>query len=450
MEQSFDLVVVGTGVAAATVAKACRAAGWSVAVVDERPFGGTCVLRGCDPKKLLRRGPEIVDAADRLAGKGVWPAGLGIDWAASVARKRRFTDPVPEQRERQFAEAGIATFHGTASFLDAGTLAVGPARLRGRHFVIASGARPRPLPIEGAGLLTGSDDFMELDYLPQRVLFVGGGYVSFEFAHMAARAGCEVTVLNRGPRPLGGFDPDLVDRLVERSRGLGMTILAGTEVEAIEAEGPSLRVHARRNGASERFDCELAVHGAGRVPNLEALALDRAGVEAGKGGVEVDAQLRSVSNPAVWAAGDAAATPGPPLTPVANLEGEAVAANLLENAQRSPDYRGVPSVVFTIPALARVGLLEAEAREQGLDFECKLSEMGEWYSVQRVGETHAAAKTLVEKGSGRILGAHLLAPESGETINLFALAMQNDIPARRLRDFVSAYPSAGSDLSALV
>ena len=169
-----------------------------------------------------------------------------------------------------------------------------------------------------------------------------------------------------------------------------------------------------------------------------------------KGGVMVNEFLQSVSNSRVYAAGDAAASAGAPLTPVASLEGMVVATNLLESNIKTPDYTGVPSVVFTIPELTRVGLLETEARERGLDVSCKFSDMSDWYSVERIGETNAAAKVLVENGSGRIAGAHILGPEASELINLFGLAMRSGLRASDLENLVSAYPSHGSDIGYLV
>ena len=450
MDRSFDVIVIGTGTAASTVAGRCREAGRSVAIVDELPFGGTCALRGCDPKKLLRRGPEIVDAAQRMDGNGVARDGMHIDWPALAAFKRSFTDPIPEQREKSFAERGIATFHGTARFTGRTSVAVGADVLQGRHIVIASGARPRPLGIPGEDLVTTSTGFMELEDLPRRVLFIGGGYISFEFAHMAARAGAEVTVLTRGERPLGGFDPDLVDRLVERSADAGIRLHVHADVEGVERTGAGLRVHASVAGKDRSFAADLVLHGAGRVPAIDALDLEKAGVDAGKKGVLVNDYLQSVSNDAVYAAGDVAATAGAPLTPVSSLEGRIAAENILEGNRARPDYTGIPSVVFTIPALARVGLLESEAKEQGLDFTPRLTDMSGWYTVRRVGETRAAAKTLVENGTGRILGAHLLGPESSELINLFALTMRSGLKAEDLKNFVGSYPSAGSDIGYLI
>lgn len=450
MAQRFDLVVIGTGTAASGVAHRCRAAGWSVAVVDERPFGGTCVLRGCDPKKVLRRAAEVVDAARLFHGKGVADPGLAVDWPALMEFKRGFTDPVPPARAKALAEKGIATLKGTARFVDSTTITVGADRFEARHVVIASGAKPVPLAVPGAESVITSDEFLELELLPQRVLFIGGGYISFEFAHIAARAGAEVVVLDRGERPLKAFDADLVAMLVERTRELGVTFHAQAEVLGVEEADTGRHVTAVIDGADKRFETDLIVHGAGRVAAIEALELDKAGVKADRRGVEVNEYLQSTNNPAVYAAGDAAATDGPPLTPVAGLEARAVAANLLDGNHATPDYTGVPSVVFTIPELARVGLTEAEAEAQGLSVSCKLSDTRGWYTVRRVGETHAAAKVLTERDSKRILGAHILGPEASEVINLFGLAMRSGLSADALRNLVSAYPSAASDIGYLI
>mgnify|MGYP002715308407 CR=1 FL=1 len=177
MTKRFDLIVIGTGTAAGAVATRCRAAGWSVAVIDDKPYGGTCALRGCDPKKMLRRGAEIIDAARHMAGHGIVPDGLRIDWTALQGHKRSFTDPVPMKREQGFAGKGIATFHGHARFIGPNTVAAGDEELYGRHIVIATGMTPRPLGIPGEALVTTSDEFLELEHLPRRVLLIGGGVI---------------------------------------------------------------------------------------------------------------------------------------------------------------------------------------------------------------------------------------------------------------------------------
>lgn len=233
MEKPYDLLVIGTGSAASRVSGECRAAGWTVAVVDSRPFGGTCALRGCAPKKVVTGAAEIVDRQLRIEGKGVRAGATAIDWPDLMAFKRTFTDPVPAASEERFLEQGIDAYHGRARFTGPLAVEVGDQALQARHVVIATGARPAPLEIPGEALLTTSDEFLELDSLPAEIVFVGGGYISFEFAHGAARAGSKVTILHRGKRPPEGFDPDLVDMLCHRTRSLGIDLHLTTEATAV-------------------------------------------------------------------------------------------------------------------------------------------------------------------------------------------------------------------------
>jgi glutathione reductase (NADPH) len=232
--KKFDLVVIGTGAAASTVASGCRSAGWSVAIIDSRPFGGTCALRGCDPKKVLVAAAEAIDWDQRMAKKGIIADQARIDWGDLMRFKRSFTDPVPKHREEGFAKAGITSFHGRAHFAGPATLQVADTTLEARHVVIASGAHPVKLTIPGAELLTTSEEFLDLDSLPKRIVFVGGGYISFEFGHVAARSGAEVTIIHRGARPLPRFDSHLVDQLLQRTRNLGVQVEVQTEVIEIE------------------------------------------------------------------------------------------------------------------------------------------------------------------------------------------------------------------------
>ena len=208
MRKRYDLVIVGTGTAAMVAAMRVRAAGWSVAVIDFRPFGGTCALRGCDPKKMLIAGAETLDSAARMRGHGV--AGeVRIDWPELIAFKRTFTDPIPHRREHDYAEKGIDTFHGHASFTDRNIMNVDGTALEGRHFLIAAGAEPIRLGIPGAEHLVTHEEFLALERLPRRIVLVGGGYIAAEFAHIAARAGAQVTIVQRDERMLKHFDPDL-------------------------------------------------------------------------------------------------------------------------------------------------------------------------------------------------------------------------------------------------
>ncbi len=190
----------------------------------------------------------------------------------------------------------------------------------------------------------------------------------------------------------------------------------------------------------------MVVHAAGRTPEIDDMNLDVARVAWDERGVKVNEFLQSVSNPAVYAAGDAAASGGPPLTPVADYDGAIVASNLLKGNHQKPNYMGIPTVVFSIPPAASVGLREAEAREQGLKFRVKKEMTSSWYSSRRVAEKYSGYKVLVEEGTDRILGAHLLGGEAGEVINLFAFTIRSGIRATDLKHTIFSYPTHSSDV----
>jgi glutathione reductase (NADPH) len=443
----YDLVIVGTGTAAMGVAMRVRAAGWRVAVIDFRPLGGTCALRGCDPKKVLVSGAETVDLTHRMRTHGV-AGNCSINWSELMAFKRTFTDPVPEDNRRQYAEKGIDVFTGRARFARRNALEVDDHRLESRYFLIAAGAEPMRLGIPGEEHLIDNEAFLSLKQLPSHIVMVGGGYIASEFSHIAARAGAQVTILQRGTRILPRFDPDLVDWLMERFTSLGITVHTSTHVEEIEKKVDGFLVRASSNGDKISISADSVVHAAGRAPALEELDLAAAGVEMEKGRIRLNEFLQSVSNPAVYAAGDAAQL-GPPLTPVASHDAKIVAANLLEGNQHTPNYIGVPSVAFTVPPIATIGLSEAAALKQGLRFHVKSEKTSGWYTARRVAEPVSGFKTLVEDESDRILGAHLVGPHAEEVINVIALAMRNGLTATALKSTIFAYPTAGSDIGYL-
>ncbi|TAN21875.1 MAG: NAD(P)/FAD-dependent oxidoreductase [Acidobacteria bacterium] len=449
MTRPLDLLVIGSGSAAQTIAHQCRAAGWQVAIVDSRPFGGTCALRGCDPKRVLAGAAEAVAWGRRLQGKGIL-APPTIDWPALMRFKRTFTDPVPAAREDSFRKAGITAYHGRARFVTPTTIRIGEEQLEPRRVAIAAGAKPVPLAIPGAELLTTSEQFLDLDTLPRRITFVGGGYVSFEFAHIAVRAGAEVTILHRDARPLAHFDPDLVEVLVAKTRALGVRVELDTPVRSLERTGQDLTVRAGPESAPRSFLTDLAVHGAGRIADIDDMNLDAGGVTWNRHGVAVNEFLQSISNPSVYAAGDAAATAGAPLTPVAGYEGQVVAANLLHGNHTTANYAGLASVVFTVPPLATAGLSEQEAKTKGLRFRTHREDTSGWYSSRRVGENYAGFKVLIEEDSNKILGAHLLGPGAEETINLFALAIRSGLRIQALADPLFTYPTHASNLPYLL
>ncbi len=450
MNEDYDLIVIGAGMAGVAAANKCGAAGWRVAIVDALPYGGTCALRGCDPKKILRRGAEIMDAARLMQGKGIDPGDLSINWADLMAHKRGFTDPVPDKMEKGLSGNGVETLHGAARFTGSNTLEVDGTAYQSERFLVAAGAMPRPLSFTGAELVIDSTDFLNLEALPNRVLFIGGGFVSFEFAHIAARAGANPIIVDRGARPLRGFDPDLVEMLIDRSGGIGVDLMRETEIVSVSEASRAFTVEVKSGDETRTIETDLVVHGAGRVAALADLNLEAAGVDYSDKGIVVAPHLQSTTNSAVFAAGDCADTDGMPLTPVAVIEGKVAASNMLKDTQTAPDYAGIPTAVFTVPEVARVGMLESEARDAGYDVDVRFTDTGDWYSNYRIGETSAAAKVLVDKSNGKILGAHLFGPEYGELINFFGLAIKLGLAAKQLKSMTAAYPSVGSDLGSLL
>jgi glutathione reductase (NADPH) len=262
-----------------------------------------------------------------------------------------------------------------------------------------------------------------------------------------ARAGAQVTIVHRGERPLEGFDPDLVEMLVSASQAVGIDIHLGTEVTAIERVSGQLRI---QTNTGRSLDTDYIVHGAGRAPEIDGLHLRQGQVNYNQRGIIVNEYLQSVSNPAVYAAGDAAATEGMPLTPVAVSEGLTVVSNILKGNQRTVDYSGTPSVVFTIPALAKTGLTETEAHAQGLRFRVKHQETSDWYSSRRTNEQFTGFKVLIEEDTDRILGAHLLGVHAGEVINMFVLAIRHGLTASDLKHTIYVHPAESSDISYMV
>ena len=450
MSDRFDLFVIGAGMAGIAAATKCASRGWRVAIVDAVPYGGTCALRGCDPKKILRRGAEVIDAAKLMSGKGIDGNGLAINWADLMGHKHGFTDPVPEQMEESLQSVGVTTLHGVAAFTDSNHVEVNGTTYEANRILIATGARPRPLDFAGHEHLIDSTEFLSLTTLPRRIAFVGGGFVSFEFAHIAARAGSAPVVIDRGHTPLKGFDPDLVELLIARGTDAGITVHRDSAITSVQKTESGFRVDIESDGAITTIETDLVVHGAGRVPELTALNLDAGDVAYGRRGVTVSPDLRSTTNPHVYAAGDCADTEGLPLTPVAVFEAKVAASNMLNDTTASPDYAAIPTAVFTIPELVRVGLLESEAREQGLDIEVRFSDTSGWYSNYRIGETAGATKFLIDKSTDLIVGAHLFGHEYAELANTVSLAMKHRLTTRQIKSATATYPSVGSDLGSML
>ncbi len=445
----FDVIVLGTGPAGSTIARKAAKSGHKTAIIESREFGGTCALRGCNPKKVYVNAASIIDQVHRANGKLITDCGVAIDWAQLLAFKKTFTEPVAVKSERSFHDAGIATFQGVPAFTGQAEVSVNEHTLSAKKIVIATGAKPAPLEIPGEEWVIQSDEFMELESLPERVLFIGGGYVSMEFAHVVARCGKSVTVVDHHERVLTSFDADLVKLLQGYSEQWGIRFRHGSRVVAIElAADQSMKVVLE---GGDIIDCDMVVHGAGRVPSISDLRLEAGNVEYEANGIVVDDFMRSVSNPNVYAAGDCAASGQPKLTPTANEEARIIAKNLFaDNPEIQPSYGEIPQVAFTIPAIAAVGMSEEQAREMNSNIDVRFKETSAWGSNRKTGDTVAGFKVILDKQSNKILGAHLLGPDADEMINLFALAQRFNLTAKDLKSALFAFPTSSADLRQMV
>jgi len=446
--ERFDVFVLGSGPAGAKIAAGLARAGRRVGICDD-PIGGTCALRGCNPKKVLVSQADLVDRARRLAGHGVSGA-PDLSWTDLVRFAREFTDPVPQKTRRGLEAAGVQVLAAHGRFLGPHRLQVGEAAVESEAVVVATGAAPVPLPFPGAEHVIGSAELLRLEVLPPRVVFIGAGYVASELAGVAHTAGARVSVLEMAPRMLPLFDPDLADRLAALLRESGLDLRLGCKVTGIERRRGEFVVQAEADGAPTEVACDLVVHGAGRRPQLAGLDLDAAGVVHGPAGIAVDDDLRSVSNPTVLAAGDCADTPLWPLTPAAELEARVVRDAILHGKRRHASTPLLPSVAFTLPPIARVGLLEQEARDQGLRVRVAAGETDGWNSVRKAGGRGGGFKLVIDEERDILVGAHLLGPGADETINLLAVAMTARMAASSLGELPLAFPTFASDLGSML
>jgi glutathione reductase (NADPH) len=446
----YDLVVIGTGDAGKIVAVAAAEAGWKVAIIEKNRVGGTCALWGCVPKKVLITGAELADVNRRMHAAGLTEGSTGMSWSGLMRFKQRLTGDYAEDDEKQLQELGIHMYRTEARFVDRSAIQAGGARLDSRYVHIAAGARPLQLNIEGEEHITSSARFLYLEKLPRRILFIGGGYISFEFAHLAVRYGSEAVIIHKSSNVLKKFDPDLAARLLEASEEAGIRVVRNVTPRTIIKHNNEFTVIADNEMGTKEYSADMVVHGAGRVPDIDDLNLETAGIQRSPDGIMVNAHMQSISNDRVYAAGDAVAG-GIPLTPVAMREGEIVADNLVRGMNRKrPDYRYVPSVVFSLPKLASAGMHESDALRQGRNVDIRSKDTSSWLHNERVQEKYAGSKILIEKETGKILGAHILDGHADDLINIFALAMQHGITVRQIKEVLYAYPSASSSIQYMV
>ena len=448
MSKRYDIVIIGGGNAGFGVSLVAAEAGKRIAFIEEWDFGGTCPNRGCTPKKVLVAAAHALHEIEIAKVHGIKVGKPKLDWAKLIDREKAMVASIPTRLGDLAAKRGDVV-RGHGRFVGRNTVAVGDTVLEAEHIVVATGSKPRPLSIPGAEHLIISDDVLSERELPRQVVFIGGGVIAMEFSHVYARAGAKVTILEALPRVLPGLDADAVAQIRKESERIGIAVRTGVEIKDIARVNGKLRVTYRHDGGAAKINADRVVNGTGRVANVDTLDLEAGGVRHDGVRIEVDPYLRSVSNPAVWVCGDALVASAQ-LSPLATYEGQIVGRNIVTGAREQPDYRAIPSCVYTVPALASVGLTEAEAVTKGLKVQVLINDMTDWFSGETYGETAAWAKVLVEEGSGRIVGAHLVGHSGEELIHIFALAMKHGITAAQIKSTIFAFPTFSADVKSLV
>ncbi|MEO0454440.1 MAG: NAD(P)/FAD-dependent oxidoreductase [Verrucomicrobiota bacterium] len=444
--ETFDTVIVGSGSSAYFAAQVLTQAGQKIAMVDERPYGGTCALRGCQPKKYLVANVDAVAMACHLVGQGIIERPQ-TDWKALQKLKNEFLDGLSEEAQAGFEKWGVKTYLGSARMTGAHTIEVNEQRLEGEHIILATGSAPRPMSIPGADLAGTSDDFLNLADLPERMVFIGGGYISMEFATVAAYAGVQVTLLHRSKQILKNFDQDCVSVLLDAAKEIGINIVTEESPEMIEKTASG---YVLKGSSGKEYETDYIINATGRIPNTSVLSKGKNhNVDFDGRGIKVKPTLQSVSNPAVYSIGDVADS-GYQLAPVADHEGKLAASNLLAGNPQEIDYRIVPSTVFTIPNLATVGLSEEEVKAKNILYRVNRGSTAGWPSSKRIGEKHSFYKVIIEEGTNRILGAHLVRHLASELINLFALAIAQEVTTEAMQKMMWAYPTYSSDIKYMI
>jgi glutathione reductase (NADPH) len=322
--EQFDVVILGGGNAGIGVTGPVRRAGMSVAMIEARDLGGTCPNRGCTPKKILVAAGHALHEIERA---GIHKISVGkpkLDWAALIDREKELIKDIPDNLARAKERRQVEVIRGQAVFAGPDTIGAGDRMLEARYIVIATGSKPRPLPIPGAEHMITSDEMLSERELPPSVIFIGGGVISLEFGHLYARAGAGVTIILEAlPQLLPAMDADAVAHLAAESERIGIPVKTGVWVKRIEPTNGRLRVIFMHEGTEHAAEADRVVNGAGRIANIDTLDLASGNVDHANGRVSVHRYLRSDSNPLVHLCGDALPI-SPQLSPLATYEGEIV------------------------------------------------------------------------------------------------------------------------------
>lgn len=363
--------------------------------------------------------------------------GVGLDWAAVIDRKNAIVESGSKGTRAALEKQGITILPGRARFTGPHELDVDGRRVTAGKFVVATGSAPVRPPLPGVENALSSDELLDRKALPKRLVVIGGGFIGMELGFCFARAGAKVTILQKGPQVLPPVDDEMRAALVALGREAGMEFRVGAEVKGI---GSDRTVEATVNGQAERFPADVVLLAAGRPPNLAHLGLERAGVGVERG-VQVNEFLQSVTAPHIYAAGDA--TGHHQHSPVAWYEGQMAAHNALRGNERSVDYSIFPTAIFTIPALAQVGLTETEARRRGLRVAVSRSPMKHNPAAGVRDETEGLVKVVYEEGADRILGVHVLGAHAEDLIQIASAALRGGLTRAEVGAMHYVFPTLG-------
>jgi len=442
MAHDFDLIVLGAGSGGVAASRRAALHGAKVAIVEAGRVGGTCVLRGCVPKKLLMYAAQYGDAMAEAAGYG-WqlPADMpAFHMAAWQAAKTAETARLEGAYRAMLADGGVELVAGHGRFVDAHTIAVDGRRLDAGHVIIATGASPVRDSIAGIAACPTSDDLLDLTSLPERAAIVGGGYIAVEFASMLARLGVRVTLLYRDRLPLRGFDEDLRTRLAAALTQAGVALKPGQAPMQVEGRAGAWRLTLPTDGT---FEVPWVLNATGRRPNTALLGLDAAGITTDpKQAVKVNA-VCGTQLPHVYAIGDV--TNRKNLTPVAIAEGRAVADRLFGQATALPDLDRVASGVFTLPPIGTVGPSEQDLAASGARLRVYEADFKPMRHAFTGRNERCYMKLLVDDASDRVLALHMLGADAPEIVQSLAVAITAGATKAHFDATVAVHPTAAEE-----
>ncbi|MBT4589708.1 MAG: glutathione-disulfide reductase [Rhodospirillaceae bacterium] len=436
----YDLITIGAGSGGVRASRLSGGYGARVAVCEEDRVGGTCVLRGCIPKKLLIYGAHYADYMEDAVNYGWTIEGASHDWGKLIDNKNTELDRLNGIYLRILRDNNVDLKEGRGVLVDDHTVEVGGERLTAENILIAVGGWPSMPNIPGIEHVISSNEALELKELPKRMVIVGGGYIAVEFAGIFASLGVEVTEIIRADNILRGFDSDMRVSLFEEMEKRGIKILTETVVESIEKQGD---VFSLRLGDEEILETDCVMYATGRAANTKGLGLEAAGVEMqDNGSIKVD-ELNRTSQPHIYAVGDV--TDRIQLTPVAIQEGHALADMLFNKDTRTTDYSNVPSAVFSTPPIATVGLTEDEARAEYGKVDVYDSNFKPLVHTLSGRDERSVMKLIVDPKSDKVVGCHMMGIDAPEIIQGVAIALKCGATKAQFDATTGIHPSSAEE-----